>query len=241
MNDIALNKLRIEMIDTLVDNGKDGYWYRSWYENRYGLMDNQGNWVVRPIYADLYKSEDMYTAIYKSKHGKKILFFNSYGKLAINPDIEIIEARDFKDGCALVLVAGKSSVDKSVPWTYVVNLCKWGLVDKEGNFVVEPKFDYESQVQITDKKILVDIIKKRGCSILMYSKPSLLQNKKNVITFKRAMKYYLLKQYAISGNKEQLKQECENQNATFKQIRKIKLKENLLNLKEQSEIYENEM
>lgn len=241
MNDIALNELKIEMIDALVDNGKNGYWYRSWYENRYGLKDSQGNWVVRPLYADLYKSEDMYTAIYKGKHGKKILFFDKYGKLAFNPDIEIIETRDFKNGCALVLVAGVESIDKSVPWTYVVNLCKWGLMDKNGNFIVEPKFDYENEVQITDKKMLVKLIKDNGCSILNYASPSLLLDKKDIITFKRAIKYYLLKEYAITHSKEELKQNCLNQNSTFKQIRKNKLRESLLNLKTNTQSYEREM
>lgn len=231
MNNLVLGGLKIKSEDVLVDNGENGFWHKSWYETKYGLTNATGSWVISPIFEKISKSEDMYIASYLSKSEKRIYFINSNGKIAFNSNLNIIDAKDFKHGCSLIQVADISKTNKSLPWTYVVNLCKWGLIDKSGNVLCQPSCNYEHEVKIQNMKTLVEKIKTDGCEILNYADSKLFINANNVKIFKAATKYYVVNCYNKTRNKEYLKTVIDKQNAEFKKVRRIKLAENLFELK----------
>lgn len=230
MNQLV-EKLKIEPKDVLVDNGENDFWHKSWYETRYGLMDSNGYFVVPAIFKDISVSEDMFIATYHSKGGKKIFFINQNGKVVTNNAINIIDAKDFKNGCSIIQTADIFDGGNNVPWTYVSNLCKWGLMDKFGNILVAPVYDYEYQVKIKDVEMLCNEVKLLGCGVLNYAHESLFSNMHNIVKFRRAIKLYLISSYAKSKDKEQLKFDVEQQNKQFQKIKARKLAENLFVVK----------
>ena len=76
MENLVLPKVHIDMIETLVDNGKNGFWNKTWYENRYGLKDDNNNWIVDPIFFDIYESDNI--KIYNI--GYKLFYVNKINK-----------------------------------------------------------------------------------------------------------------------------------------------------------------
>ncbi len=223
--------LKIKGKDVLVDNGEQGFWNKSWYETRYGLVNSNGFFVIPPIFASISMSEDIFIASHISKGGKRIFFLDNTGKVIVNNKYNIIDAKGFKNGYCLIQVADIINGGYDVPWTYVSNLCKWGLIDKKGNVIVSPKYSYEHDVKVKDINILVNEIKHKGVNILNYADESLYSSSSNVIKFKRALKLYLLNYYAKNRNKDDLKRELEKQNKEFKKIKFKKLAENLFALR----------
>ena len=223
--------LKIETKDVLVDNGEQGFWNQSWYETRYGLMDSHGFWVVPAIFKDISQSEDMFIANYESKGGKKVFFITNTGKVIKNNNLNIIEAKDFKHSCSIIHTADIFSGGHNVPWTYVSNLCKWGLIDKKGNVVVPPIFDYDYEVKIKNMSVILNEVKQFGCEILNYADESLFTNVRNVVMFRKAIKLYLLTTYSKTRDKQQLKIDVTNQNKEFKKIKTRKLAENLFSIR----------
>ncbi len=223
--------LKIKGKDVLVDNGEQGFWNKSWYETRYGLVNPNGYFVVPPIFANITESENMFIASYSTKGGKRIFFLDNTGKIVVNNKYNIIDTKGFKNGYCLIQTADLLNGGYDVPWPYVSNLCKWGLIDKKGNILVSPKYSYEHDVKVKDVNILVNEIKHNGVSILNYADENLYSSSLNVVKFKRALKLYLLNYYAKNRNKEALKIELEKQNKEFKKIKFRKLAENLFTIK----------
>lgn len=223
--------LKVKSKDVLVDNGEQGFWNKSWYETRYGLVNANGYFVVPPIFASIVTSENMFIASYSSKGGKRIFFLDNTGKVVVNNRYNIIDAKGFKNGYCLIQTADLLNGGYDVPWTYVSNLCKWGLIDKKGNVIVIPKYNYAHDVKINDVNVLLKEVKNNGVSILNYADETLYSSSINVIKFKRALKLYLLNYYAKNKNKEALKLELEKQNKEFKRIKFKKFAENLFAIK----------
>lgn len=226
MGDIV-QYLKIKEKDVLVDNGEQGFWNKSWYERRYGLVNSNGHFVVPPIFKNIEMSDDMYIARFQSKSGNRLFFLDNTGKIVVNNKYNIIDTKGFKNGYCLIQTADILNGGYDVPWTYVSNLCKWGLIDKKGNVLVKPKYFYEHDVKIKDTNLLINEIKHSGVAVLNYADETLFANSINVLKFKRALKIYLLNYYAENKDKQALKIELEKQNKEFKKIKFRKLAENL--------------
>ena len=79
------------------------------------------------------------------KNGR-IGFINTEGKMVIEP--QFTGATDFHNGIAAVTFAEKRMADilgdeiTSLKGTALVSEAEWGFIDKEGNWIVEPKYLY---------------------------------------------------------------------------------------------------
>lgn len=217
------DKLYIKTKDVEVDNGENGFWYKSWYEVRYGLYNKNGEEIVPPVFTDISESEDMFIGIYARKGQKEIYFINNKGKI-VETNLNIIDAKDFKHGYSIIQVADLSTYNRSVPWTYVVNECKWGLIDKEGNVICKPTFDYEHEVEISDLDLINNKIKENGFSVLNYVSSKVFLKLDNIKEFKNALKTYLVNYYKQTKDKDLLKEEIEKQNKMLKEIAQAKLR-----------------
>ena len=142
MKELIVN-LKISSKITLIDNGENSYFSKSYFERLYGLTDMAGRWVVPAIFSSIEQSEDMFIASTISKVGKQIYFVDKFGRVVFkNNKLNIINARGFKYGCSLIEVANiYDQSGKFLPWTYLANNCKWGLIDKKGNLLCSPKFN----------------------------------------------------------------------------------------------------
>lgn len=220
-----LNKESIVSKEVYVDNGEQGYWYKGWYEVKYGLVNDDGEWVIPAMFNDIAYSEGMFIAKYKTDHCSKIYFINDKGQIPFKSNLNIIEAKDYYYGYSLIQVADISEYSHSVPWTYVIDQCKWGLIDKNGNVIEQPVYDYEHEVKISNITKLAVIIAHKGCEVLHYADENLFTNEKNNKVIEVSMKKYLINYYNSCKDKESLKKEKLKQEKLLKEIKKSKLDE----------------
>jgi len=121
----------------------------------YGLMDSTGKWVVKPSFAEL---ADFHEGLAAVKINDKWGFINVNGKLVI--PTKFSEVTPFSNGIAEVSWQGKSRfIDKTgkeiIPIQYddirhlktntnffrILIKNKWGLVNKQGQILIPPKYD----------------------------------------------------------------------------------------------------
>lgn len=222
--------LEIDTKDVLVDNGEDGFWHKSWYEPKYGLKNCNGKWIVAPVFDEIKKTGGAYTASINKKSEKRLFLINANGKVCLLGS-NVLEVKAVSNGYYLFKTAQKGAMRRDLPWTYVSNLCKWGLMDNNGNVVVNANFEYEHDVKIKNKDFLLKNVKQNGCGVLELADEGLFLNLKNIKSFKKAIKFYLLKEYYFNKDKVQLKSNLNYQNAQFKKIKQHKMAENLFNVK----------
>ena len=122
--------------------------------NKSGLIDKKGNWVIQPIFDNIWQHPNGYIeASINDKWG----FIDKKGNWVIEPLFDTIWQSS--DGYIRASINDKvGSIDKKGNWviqplfdsignfedgvaTASIN-DKWGLIDKKGNWVIQPLFDF---------------------------------------------------------------------------------------------------
>jgi hypothetical protein len=85
-----------------------------------GIIDKNGNWVIQPIFDSLWTFEEGLARA--GKGGRKFGFIDKNGNWVIQPIFDFIGS--FKDGLATAEINGK-----------------FGFIDKKGNWVIQPIYD----------------------------------------------------------------------------------------------------
>lgn len=93
----------------------------------YGLIETSGNFIIKPIYDDVYPDGDLIAFAKDKKYG----WLEVSGKTHINPQFDMI--RLFNNN-------KRTSVQIDD---------KWGIIDNNGNYIVKPQYD--EAMQINDK------------------------------------------------------------------------------------------
>lgn len=119
----------------------------------WGFIDQTGKWVIQPVYGGLRDFRDgLAMARSKGSWG----YIDEKGNWAIQPTYNHVFG--FSEGAAIVEAKGGwklidkenkqignmtfSAVKPFRNGLAVVRTNKWGAIDKQGNWVIEPKFDY---------------------------------------------------------------------------------------------------
>jgi serine/threonine protein kinase len=121
---------------------------------KYGFTDNNGKWVIQPIYDDALEfNEGLARVSQNGKYG----FINTDGKWVIQPIYEYIS--DFNEGLARVSQNGKYGfINTDGKWViqpiyedisdfneglaFVSQNGKYGFINNEGKWVIQPIYDY---------------------------------------------------------------------------------------------------
>ena len=113
----------------------------------WGYIDHKGQFVIKPRFpaADDFHDGLAAVAVGPSEENAKWGFIDKTGAVVITPQFD--EVRDFENGRAVVRVGGGSGVQQKsemlnvINHTTPLNVGKWGVIDKQGHFIVNPRFD----------------------------------------------------------------------------------------------------
>jgi hypothetical protein len=139
----------------------DGHRYIVIYNNRYGVLDNNGNKIASTTYDSIQYAEKIFRVLLNTKWG----YLDYQGKTLIN--LQYKYASLFRDGFATAERNGKwGSIDKKnnivIPFQYqkAINLgggeaivClknKWGIVDRHNKIIKPIKYTYAQLMRLLD-------------------------------------------------------------------------------------------
>jgi hypothetical protein len=127
-------------------------------EGLFGYVDTTGQLIVRPHYLRASDYADGRARV-RVDAGQSRFYLDRDGVAVIPPDTNRADAKDFSDGLAAVLSAGKwGYIDTTgtlkIPYTYAaggkflegtapVKLVEsWGLIDKQGSWIIPAKYSW---------------------------------------------------------------------------------------------------
>lgn len=139
-----------------VSNGESDYWEETWNESRWGFIDENDNWIIKPIYKYLSEfNEGLAIADnekYINKKGKIILSIFPYdGDKKVKAikqfnNKSVIEINPFNNGLALIGTADTFRDSHSTEY----KVCKtYGLIDKNGDWALQPTILDKNNVSFT--------------------------------------------------------------------------------------------
>lgn len=113
----------------------------------WGYIDQKGQFVIKPRFAmaDDFHDGLSAVAVGPSEENAKWGFIDKTGTVVIEPQFD--EFRGFENGLAVVRVGGgfgdqqQSETINALNHTTPLKVGKWGVIDKQGRFVVNPRFD----------------------------------------------------------------------------------------------------
>jgi len=120
-------------------------------ETRIGFLDQSGSVVIKPAYDDCGKFSEGLVAVQAGGMKPKWSFIDRTGKQMITFPSAVQAVLDFSEGFAGVRVSKASgssfAIETSVGQIFGPGIgayqsgCKWGFVDRSGNYVIEPQYD----------------------------------------------------------------------------------------------------
>src|SRR6218665_3143287 len=108
-----------------------------------GYLGKTGNIVITPKFDEI---RDFKEGLAMIKLDRKWGYIDKNGNIAINPQFDYAE--DFEEGLAVI---GEHDVNYSNDgrndWSIDCGSIYWGCIDKNGNIVISPQFDYALRFQ----------------------------------------------------------------------------------------------
>lgn len=98
---------------------------------KWGYLDTHGSWIVKPTFDSAQAFHNGFAIVGVAKSPSSldcVSFVDKCGKVF---EKRFLDAKDFEGGCAAVVVFEKCGKDSGP---------RWGLIDREGNWVIKPRF-----------------------------------------------------------------------------------------------------